>query len=148
MMTDKTPAKVYAFGSIGRGSEISDLFRLHGAKNPMDYKFGDPYSIYFVDRNNQISMIQQDSDLFYVITNSSDWVRLEPKKSKHVRKFLITIKEGSSNCNGCEFGNNCTQTQKDKCELGKCLRQVIGCPDLSGKTINIEDLSNFQPISN
>lgn len=146
-MADSKPAKVYSYGSITNRSDIANSFKTFGAKNPMEYKFGDPSSLYFIDRNNQVAIAHPDSDLFYVITTSNDWQKLELKKPKRIRKFLITIKEGSPSCNGCEFSKKCNDEYRNKCELGKQLQKLLNTPELAGKTLQLDDLTDFNPIT-
>jgi hypothetical protein len=137
-MTERPP-KVYAYGSIGRSNDIKKMFEKVGAKNPLEYKFGNPGEIYFVNKNGEISIAKHDSELFYVIESSNDWVELKLRQPKKERKFVITIKEGSSSCNGCPIFNKCSEGQKAKCQIAKGLKTLIG-EDFTGKLLDIKEV--------
>lgn len=147
-MTDKKrdfPPKVYVHGAIGKGKEIGELFEEYGAKNPYYYKFCDPYAIYYINKNNEIKFTTPESDIYYVITNSN-WKELKPKQPKRIRTYILTVKEGASTCNGCEFYNNCPSDQKSKCEAGKQLQEILDLPEMAWKTIKFEDVTDKDPI--
>jgi hypothetical protein len=85
----KKPLKVYIHGSIGRGHDIEQLFKKMGVENPFEYKFGDPWVIYYVNQNNEIAFTEPGTDLYYVITNSSDWTEMKIKPSKMIQHIFI-----------------------------------------------------------
>lgn len=138
----KKPPKVYIHGAIGRQKDIEKLFNQVGISNPLELKFGDPYTIYFVNQKGEISMTVPGTDLYYVIENSSDWVELKLKQPRKERKFLITIKEGSSSCNGCPVLNKCTEKQQAQCQIAKSLEMLIDDSSFSGKSLKIEEVKN------
>lgn len=141
MTSQQLPPKVYVRGAIGKTKELLQALTEHGAKNLMNYRFGDPDSIYYINRNWEIKKIDSKDDLYYFITNS-DWTEIVPSKSKQIRKYILTIKEGSPSCDGCEYGRKCGVEMRDKCELGKWLAKVVNVPNLAGKTLNIEDVTD------
>lgn len=138
----ETPPKVYIHGAVCRAKDIEKLFDKVGAKNPLEYKFGDPADIYFVNQKGEIAVAEYGSDLHYVIETSDDWHELKLRQPKKERKFLITIKEGSSSCDGCSILNKCTETQKAKCQIAKGLKTLIPDSDFTGKSIEIEEMKN------
>lgn len=146
MATDTTNAKIYTHGAIGRGLEISDIFQMHGAKNPMAYKFGDPDAIYYINQLNNVEMALPGSDIYYILTNSDDWAEINLKHSKKVRKFHIMIKEGSSNCSECRLYSKKSDCDRSLCELAKSLQNIADCGELAGHTLYIEDLSFEKPL--
>lgn len=136
----KNPPKVYAHGAICRGKEIENLFKQVGISNPLEYKFGDPSTIYFVNKKGEICIANYDSDLYYVIESSDDWQELKLKQPKKERKFLITVKEGSSSCDGCSILNKCTENQKAKCQIARGLKTLIGDNDFTGLALEVEEI--------
>lgn len=136
----KKPLKVYIHGSIGRTKEIEELFNKLGIDNPLEYKFGDPWLIYYVDQNNKIAIAEPGTDLYYVITNSSDWTEMNLKPRKKTRKFLITVKEGSNICDQCDVKSKCTNAQKTKCQIAVLLSELTDYKELSGKVLEIEEV--------
>ena len=52
---------------------------------------------------------------------------------------MITIKEGSSSCDGCSILNKCTENQKAKCQIAKGLKTLIG-DDFTGKVLEIKEV--------
>lgn len=147
-MTDKKrdlPPRVYVHGAIGKGREIWDLFDEYGADNPNYYKFGDPYAIYYINKDNRIAYATPENDIYHVIKNS-DWVELKPKQSKKVRTFMFTVKEGASTCNGCEFSGKCTDEQRNKCDAGKQLQLLLDLPEMAWKTLKFEDVTDRSPF--
>ena len=146
-MTDKPP-KVYIHGAVCRGQEIEKLFEQVGVKNPLGYKFNNPAEIYFVDKKGQIAVAEPDSDLYFVIESSDDWKELKLKQPKKERKFLITVKEGSSSCDGCAALNRCTEKQKAKCQLVRHLNNLFEDKEMSGKNLDIVELDiSFEPVT-
>lgn len=140
-MTTK-PLKVYIHGTIGRTQEIEQLFKKLGVENPLEYKFGDPWLIYYVNQNNEIAFTEPGTDLYYVITNSSDWTEMKLKQPKKTHKFLITIKDGSGSCDGCELLNKCSDTQKTRCQLASCISELTDYKELTGKVLEIKELTD------
>lgn len=136
----ETPPKVYIHGAVCRGQDIERLFEKVGVRNPLEYKFGDPADIYFVNQKGEIAVAEYGSDLHYVIESSVDWKELKLRQPKKERQFLITIKEGSSSCNGCSVLNKCTETQKAKCQIAKGLKTVIGDNDFTGLALDVEEI--------
>ena len=144
----KKPPKVYIHGAVGRQKDIEKLFNQVGISNPLELKFGDPYTIYFVNQKGEISMTVHGTDLYYVIENSSDWVELKLKQPKKEHKFLITVKEGSSSCDGCAALNRCTEKQKAKCQIAKSLEILIDDSSFIGKNLDIVELdTRFGPVT-
>lgn len=139
-MTENAP-KVYIHGAIGRAKDIERLFEQVGVKNTLEYKFGNPDEIYFANKHWEISIAEHGSDLYYVIESSDDWKELKLKQPKKERKFLLTVKEGSSSCNGCPVFNKCTELQKNKCQIAKGLKTIIGDSDFTGKALEIKEVS-------
>ena len=138
----KKNLKVYTHGAVGRGKEVEKLFKKLGVKNPLDYKFGDPWLIYYVNQNNEIAFTEPGSDIYYVITTSNDWTEMKLKQPKKERKFLITVKEGSSSCDGCSIYGKCTDTQKAKCQIAASLSKLMDDNEFTGKVMDIEELPN------
>jgi len=136
----KKPLKVYIHGSIGRTKEIEELFNKLGIDNTLEYKFGDPWFIYFVDQNNRIAIAEPGTDLYYVITNSSDWTEMKLKPRKKSHKFLLTVKEGSNTCDRCDVKGKCNNTQKAKCQIAASLSELTDYKELSGKVLEIEEV--------
>ena len=144
----KNPPKVYAHGAICRSKDIEKLFEKVGVKNPLEYKFGNPREIYYVNQKGQISIAEPDSDLYYVIETSDDWKELKLKQPKKERKFLITVKEGSSSCDGCAALNKCTESQKAKCQLVKHLNDIFQDKEMCGKCLEIVEVdTTFEPVT-
>jgi len=137
--------KVYTHGAIGRSADIAELFKPYSPSNPYNYQFGDPSSIYYIDKHNVIKHVTPESDLYDIITNS-DWTELKIKQSKRTRKYIITVKEGSPSCDGCEFGLKCSNEQRLKCEAGKKIAELFNLPDLAWKTAQLEDVTDFKPL--
>ena len=75
----KKPLKVYIHGTIGRTQEIEQLFKKLGVENPLEYKFGDPWIIYYVNQNNEIAFTEPGTDLYYVITNQKKFCHASSK---------------------------------------------------------------------
>lgn len=138
----KKPLKVYIHGAISRTKDIEKLFEKLGVTNPMEYKFGNPLLIYYVNQNNEIAFTEPGTDLYYVITNSSDWIEMKLKQPKKTHKFLITIKDGSGSCDGCELLNKCSDTQKAKCQLASCISELTDYKELTGKVLEINELAD------
>ena len=136
------PLKVYIHGSIGRGHIIEQQFKKLGIENPLEYKFNDPWLIYYVNQNNEIAFTEPGSDLYYIITNSSDWTEMKMNPSKITHKFLITVKEGSGSCDGCHIGSKCTHKQKAKCQIASLLTELTEYDELTGKVLEIEEVPN------
>lgn len=146
-MTEKYP-KVYIHGAIGRQKDIENLFKTLNVNNPVDYKFGDPTVIYFINKHNNISIAEPGSELYDVIKNSSDWKELHLKTPKKEHKFLITLREGSSSCEGCEVKGRCNQKQQTKCQLAKCLNELNQDIELTGKVVNIVEVDDYhKPVT-
>lgn len=139
------PPKVYAHGAIGKSAEIAELFKQYGANNPYYYGFGDASAIYYIDKHNNIKYTTPDTDLYYIICNS-DWVELKPKHPKKTRKYLVTVKEGSPSCDGCEFGLKCSDEQHSRCEIGRKITELLSLPELAWKTAQVEDVTDFKPL--
>ena len=138
----KKPLKVYIHGSIDRTKDIEDLFKKLGVDNPLEYKFGDPWMIYYVNQNNEIAFTEPGTDLYYVITNSNEWTEMKVKAPRKTRKFLITVKEGSSSCDGCHIKGKCTSNQKAKCQIATSLSELTEYKELSGKVLEIQEVPN------
>ena len=138
----KKPLKVYIHGTIGRTQEIEQLFKKLGAENPLEYKFGDPWLIYYVNQNNEIAFTEPGTDLYYVITNSNDWTEMKLKAPRKTRKFLITVKEGFNTCDACDIKGKCTNRQKAKCQIAASLSELTEYKELTGKVLEIEEVSN------
>jgi hypothetical protein len=138
----KGTLKVYAHGDVGKGHEIEKMFEKIGVNNPFEYKFGDPWFIYYVNKNNEVALAEPESDVYYVITNSNDWVEMKPKQTKKSHKFLITVKEGSNSCNGCALLNKCNDTQKSKCQIAISLSKLTDYETLTGKVLEIKELDD------
>lgn len=146
-MTDK-PIKVYIHGRVGREKDIEKLFESVGVKNTFNYKFGNPAEIYFVDKNGNISIAEPDSDLHYVIENSGDWRELKLKEPKKERKFIVTVREGSSSCDGCSVYNKCSDEQRSKCQLAKHLNDIFQGSEMTGKCLDIVEIdTTFKPVT-
>lgn len=144
----KKPPKVYAYGAVGRGKDIEKLFEQVGIKNTLGHKFGNSSEIYFVDQKGQISIAEVGSDLYYIIESSDDWKELKLKQPKKERKFLITVKEGSSSCDGCAALNKCTEIQKAKCQLVRHLNNLFEDKEMSGKCLDIVEVdTSVEPIT-
>lgn len=139
MRFDKPP-KVYIHGIIGRQHDIEALFSKLGVENPMEYKFGTPDMIYYVNKDNLIMTASIDSDLYYVITNSNDWKELKIRPPRKERNFIVTVMEGSNTCDGCEAYNKCTELQKSKCRFAKELNNLTNGNILSGKGLSIKEV--------
>ena len=138
----KRPLKVYAHGYVGRDKDVEQLFKKLGVKNPMAYHFNDPATLYYVNQNNEIAITTKDTDIYYVITTSSDWTEMKLKEPKKTHRFLITVREGSNSCDGCPVFGNCTNIQKSKCELAKYLNNIVGGIELSGKVLEVTEVDN------
>lgn len=144
----ETPPKVYIHGAVCRGQDIERLFEKVGVRNPLEYKFGNPADIYFVNQKGEIAVAEYGSDLHYVIETSDDWHELKLKQPKKEHKFLITVKEGSSSCDGCAALNRCTEKQKAKCQIAKSLEMLIDDSNFSGKNLDIVELdTRFEPVT-
>ena len=144
----KKPLKVYIHGTVSRPKDIERLFEKLGVANPLEYKFGDPWLIYYVNQNNEIAFTEPGTDLYYAITNSSDWTEMKLKQPKKERKFIVTVREGSSSCDGCSVYNKCSEEQKTKCQLAKYLNDILQGSEMSGKCLDIVELdNNFKPVS-
>ena len=137
----KNPPKVYTHGAIGQSDQIAKLFKKLGVHNPIEYKFNDPWIIYYVDRNNNVSTTEPNTDLYHFITTSGEWKQMEVKTLKKDQKFLITVREGSSSCDGCHALNKCTEQQKKKCQLAALLSELTN-NELTGKVLSIEEISD------
>ena len=140
MAEEKLPPKVYTYGVIGRRKDIETAFAKYGVSNPCEYKFGDPGIIYFINKHNEIMTATPDSEIFYIITNSQDWKPIKLKRPKKKRKFLVSINEGSSSCNGCALHSKCNDDLKKKCDFAKILSELMECQSLSGKTLEVEEV--------
>ena len=140
-MAEKTP-KVYIHGAINRAKDIEKLFEQVGVRNTLEYKFGNPDDIYFANKNGEISIAEYGSDLFYVIESSDDWKELRLKVPKKERQFLLTVKEGSSSCDGCPVYKKCTDSQKAKCQIARGLKTLIGDSDFTGKILDIKEVKS------
>lgn len=136
----RTIPKVYTHGSIGQGEQISECFKKLGADNPIEYKFNDPWVLYYVDRNCQVAITEPGTDLYYAITTSGEWVEMKLKHPKKVHKYLVTLKEGTSSCDGCHAVGKCTDQQKTKCQIAALLSNLTG-NGLSGKVLEIEEVN-------
>jgi hypothetical protein len=140
-MIKKLP-KVYTHGSIGRSQDVEQMFKKLGIDNPLEYKFSDPWLIYYVNQNNEIAFTEPGTDLYYFITNSDDWTEMKLKSSKIAHKFLITVKEGSNSCDGCHIRGKCTNQQKAKCQLATSLSKLTDYKELTGKVLEIEEVQD------
>lgn len=140
MVRDILPPKIYSYGSVDRKSEIEKAFLEYGINNPCNYKFGDPSTIYYINKEGNIAMANPDSEIYYVISRSEDWVEIKPKEKKKYHKYLLTIKEGSQNCDGCEFHKKCTSELQDKCSFANLLTKLTNGTTFNGKTIEIEEI--------
>lgn len=136
----KKPLKVYIHGTVSSPKDVERLFEKLGVANPMEYKFSDPWLIYYVNQNNEIAFTEPGTDLYYVITNSSDWTEMKLKQPKKTHKFIITIKDGSGSCDGCGLLNKCSDTQKTRCQLASCISELTDYKELTGKTLEIKEL--------
>lgn len=147
MITDMIP-KIYTKGAIGRGSEILKIFNEYGIKNPNRYRFGDPDAIYYADENATIQRAEYKSPKYYSIINDNEWEPITIKNTKIERKFLITVKEGSSSCDGCKLGKKCKPKDAQKCNIIKQLSNLIDSPELCGNSAVILDVTDkFPPLS-
>ena len=138
----KRPLKVYMHGYVGRDKDIEKVFKKLGVKNPMAYHFSDPATLYYVNQNNEIAITSKDTDIYYVITTSSDWTEMKLKEPKKTRRFVVTVREGSSSCDGCALVGKCTDIQKSKCELARQLNNILDGTELSGKVLEVIEVDN------
>ena len=136
---DKNPPKVYTHGAIGQSEQIALLFKKLNVNNPLEYRFNDPWVIYYVDRHNNISVTEPNTDLYHFISTSGEWKELKLRVVKRERKFLVTLKEGCGSCDGCQVLNKCSETQKKKCQLAALLSDLTDS-ELTGKVLNIEEI--------
>ena len=132
--------KVYIHGAIGRQREIDNLFKTLNANNPVEYKFNDPSFIYFINKENNISIAEKGSDLYDIIENSNEWKELKLKHPKKERKFIVTVRDGSNSCDGCEVYGKCTEQQKTKCQLARLLGSLMEGVEVSGKKLEVSEV--------
>lgn len=140
--TEEGAPKYYIKGAVGRGVEVIHELECRGGKNPYNYHAGNPNEILYIDKNSIIQFTDIDSDLAYVL-QTSDWTEIKlKKKAKKVRQFLITVTEGKTICNGCEFSKTCDEEKMNKCDLAISLGELMG-EQMNGRKLTIKEIQNF-----
>lgn len=130
--------KYYIKGSVGRGAEVVHELECRGGRNPNNYQGNSPNELLYIDKNGIIQYTDIDSDLAYVL-QTSGWNELKLKKAKKVRNFLITVTEGKTVCNGCEFSKCCNEDRMNKCDLAISLGELMGEP-MNGRKLTIREI--------
>ncbi len=134
--------KLYVRGSICQSSEIIRMFRKLGANNIMNYNCADPKCLYFINNKNEIDFFLEGSSGYHILINS-DWEEVKPRETKKTRKFLISVKEGTQDCDNCSIKNYCGDKHKATCEITKSISNFSSL-ELDGSTANIIDCTELK----
>ena len=129
--------RYYIRGTVGRGKEAIHELECRGGKNVNNLQGNSPNEFLYIDREGVIQYTDIDSDLAYVL-QTSGWTELKLKNPKRVRQFLITVTEGKTVCNGCEFSRTCNEERMNKCDLAISLGELTGEP-MNGRKLTIQE---------
>ena len=133
--------KIYIRGSVTRGREITDIFtNQFKCNNPMEYRCGDADGVYFINHKNELDYAGVGSPLYHVLVNS-DWKELKLREPRKTRKYILTVQEGETDCNTCQFAEYCGDERKSKCRVSEALSSFNGIK-LDGSTMSITDFTD------
>ena len=134
--------KYYIKGAVGRGAEVIHELVCRGGKNLYNFQANNPHEILYIDKDGVIQYTDMDSDLAYVL-QTSGWTEIKlKKKHKKVRTFVITVTEGKTVCNGCEFSKTCNDERMNKCDLAISLGELMG-EQMNGRKLAIKEIQPF-----